>query len=115
MALKKIMAFVVSIVFLFCAWTRVLAQDDRYRGWHMGPDMMYGWGMGWFGGIFFLVFWILVIVGMVFLIRWLIHASKGHSEVRSSGSRALEILKERYARGEIEKAEFEEKKKDLGY
>jgi putative membrane protein len=39
--------------------------------------------------------------------------SKGHSESQS-GSRAIEILKERYARGEIDKQEFEEKKKDLG-
>ena len=112
---KKIMTFMVGIVFLFCAWTGVLAQDDRYRGWQMGPDMMYGWGMGWMGGIFMLIFWILVIVGMVFLIKWLIHMSRGHSEVRPGSSSALEILRERYARGDIDKAEFEEKKKDLGY
>lgn len=112
---KRIITFVAGIVFLFCGWNKVLAQGSEYRGWHMGPDMMFGWGMGWFGAILFLIFWILVIVGMVFLIKWLIHMSKGHSEVRSSGSRALEILKERYAKGEIQKAEFEEKKKDLGY
>jgi putative membrane protein len=39
----------------------------------MGPGMMGEWGMGWFGGLFALIFWILVIVGLVFLIRWLIH------------------------------------------
>ena len=115
MLFKKKMAFAAGIVFLFCAWTEVFAQGYGYRGWHMGPDTMYGWGMGWFGSIFSLIFWILVIVGMVFLIRWLIHMSKGHPELKQSGSRALEILKERYARGEIEKQEFEEKKKDLGY
>ena len=115
MLFKKKMAFAAGIVFLFCGWPEVFAQGDRYRDWRMGPDMMYGWGMGWFGGIFSLIFWILVIVGMVLLIRWLIHMSKGHSEPGPSGSKALEILRERYARGEIEKQEFEEKKKDLGY
>ena len=110
---KKTTTCMVGIVFLFCTWTRVFAQDDRYRGWHMGPDMMYGWGMGWMGGIFILTFWILVIIGMVFLVKWLMHISKGQSDVRTSGFRALEILKERYARGEIDKAEFDEKKKDL--
>jgi putative membrane protein len=114
MLVKKKVAFAAGMVFLFYAWTEVLAQGGRYGNWPMGPGTMYGWGMGWFGGIFSLIFWILLIVGMVFLIRWLIHMSKGHSESQS-GSRAIEILKERYARGEIDKQEFEEKKKDLGH
>ena len=78
----------------------------------MGPGMMGGWGMGWFGSIFMLVLSVLVIVGLVFLIRWLIQTTKGGAEV-TRGSRALDILKERYARGEINKEEFEEKKRDL--
>ena len=110
---RRIITFVAGIVFLFCRWNKVLAQGGEYRGWHMGPDMMYGWGMGWFGGIFSLIFWILVIVGMVFLIKWLIQStSRGHTG-NAGGNRALEILKERYARGEIDKAEFETKKTDL--
>lgn len=79
----------------------------------MGPGAMGGWGMGWFGGIFGVIFWILVIVGLVFLIKWLIRMSKGGFDVRDSGSRALDILRERYAKGEIDKEEFEQKKKDL--
>jgi putative membrane protein len=59
------------------------------------------------------IFWILVIVGIIFLIRWLIHSTKGGAAGTQSGSGAIEILKERYARGEINKEEFEEKKKDL--
>jgi putative membrane protein len=98
----------------------LLAQSEssaQWRGpgdWPMGPGMMGGWGMGWFGGVFMIAFWILVIVGLVFLIKWLIHMSKGHTVVRHSGTRALDILRERYAKGEIEREEFEEKKKDLG-
>ena len=81
----------------------------------MGPGMMGDWGMGWFGGIFAMIFWVLVIVGLVFLIKWLVQMSKGGADPRPSGSRALNILKERYARGEIDKEEFEEKKRVLGY
>ncbi|PKN61718.1 MAG: electron transporter RnfE [Deltaproteobacteria bacterium HGW-Deltaproteobacteria-15] len=75
---------------------------------------MMDWGMGWFGGIFMLIFWILVIIGLVFLIKWLVQNTRaGSSSPRSESSRALDILKERYARGEIDKQEFEEKKRDL--
>lgn len=86
-----------------------------YGGWHMGPGMMDGWGMGWFGMIFNIAFWILILVGLVFLIRWLVHAGRDRSGSVSGGggSRALEILKERYARGEIDKPQYESMKKDL--
>lgn len=91
------------------------------QGWGMHPGMMggygSGWGMGWFGMIFMLVFWVLVIVAIVYLIRWLAVSSRTggregrHLEMHKDS--ALEILKRRYARGEINKEEFEEKRKVL--
>ncbi|MBN1850514.1 MAG: SHOCT domain-containing protein [Deltaproteobacteria bacterium] len=76
--------------------------------------MMGDWGLGWFGGIFMIIFWVLIIIGLVFLIKWLIHGTRGESDSQHKRpSNAMEILKERYARGEIDKQEFEEKKKDL--
>jgi putative membrane protein len=103
----------VSFIVIFPA-NDALAQGGRYanEGWHMGPGMMGGWGMGWFGGIFMIVFWILILVGLVFLIKWVVQ-STGRGKSEGSGVRVLDILKERYARGEINKAEFEEMRKDL--
>jgi len=72
----------------------------------------YGWGagnmMGWFGGgIVMIVFWALFIALIVWVVREI-----GDKNSRSS-SNALDILKERYAKGEISKEEFESKKKDI--
>ena len=93
-----------------------LAQWRGYEGygWHMGPGMMgWGYGTGWIWHILMIAFWIAVIVGIIFLIRWfVISAGTGGRAARSEDS-PLEILKRRYARGEIDKKEFEEKKKDL--
>jgi putative membrane protein len=79
----------------------------------MGPGMMGNWGMGWFGMIFMMIFWVLVIVGLVLLIKWLIQTTSNGKGSEQTGSRAIDILKERYARGEIDRDEFESKKKDL--
>ena len=55
------------------------------------------------------LFWALVIIGLVVGIRWLL--GRGRRDERPNT--ALEILRQRYARGEINKEEFEAKKKDL--
>jgi len=75
----------------------------------MPYGMMDGYGMGYGIGIIGLIFWILVIIGLVLLIKYLWESGGAKREQES----ALEILKKRYARGEISKEEFEEKKKDL--
>jgi len=70
-----------------------------------------GWGMG-FGGIFMILFWVVIIVAVVMLVKWLAGGSSRIDLPREKS--ALDILKERYARGEIGKEEFEQKKRDLG-
>ncbi len=71
--------------------------------------------MGWLSVLLIGLFWIAVIVAILFLIRWLIVSARHRSREAGPTDSALEILKIRYAKGEINKEEFEQKKKDLGY
>ena len=66
----------------------------------------HGWGMGWW--------WIIGLIIVVAVI-WMVIKSKNTNRNANmpSGKSAFDILKERYARGEIDKKEFEERKKDL--
>ncbi len=71
---------------------------------------MDGWGMG-FGGIGMILFWVLIIVGIVVLTKWLADGPRGSDSPREKS--ALDILKEHYARGDISREEFERKRRDL--
>ncbi len=88
------------------------AQGERPAGWGAGPGMM-GWGiLPWLNPIMMLMFWVAIILGIIFFIRWQVDSRVGSRSPKSEDS-PLDILKKRYARGEIGKEEFEEKKKDL--
>jgi putative membrane protein len=85
----------------------VFAQERYYEWrWQMHPMWWGVWGIGMMLMMF--LFWLLVVAALVIGIRWLV--GKGKSQ---RSDRALEILRERYARGEINKDEFEAKQKDL--
>jgi putative membrane protein len=68
----------------------------------------YGWGMG-FGWLFMVLFWALVILGVVYIFKMVSERSRPAEK----GETALDILKKRYAKGEITKEEFERMKDDL--
>lgn len=70
----------------------------------------FGWGMG-LGWIFMILFWGLVILGIVAIVKWLMGSSRTTDMLPPKTAR--QILEERYARGEINREEFEQKKRDL--
>ena len=80
----------------------------------------HGFGRGWmmFGGLMMLLFWVVLIVAAILIVRAILSSntrlrSGSNGSLPSTGNRALEILKERYARGEISKAEYEQMREDL--
>lgn len=76
--------------------------------------MMWGsWGIGMM--LMMLLFWVAIIAGIVLLIRWRVTAghSGGATDVTHHTDTALDILKKRYARGEITQQECEDMRHDL--
>jgi len=67
--------------------------------------MMFGGGM--------ILTWGIILVGLFFLVKYLIEQNRSESVSRSNKS-ALQILQERYAKGEIDHEQFESIRKDLG-
>lgn len=86
------------------------ALADPGDGWNDGYGHMMGWGggFGFFGGFMMLVFWGVIIALIVLAVRWL-------SEGAKSGPRsdALDVLRQRFAKGEIDEEEFARRKKAL--
>lgn len=115
-----LVAVTISSVVLAPAWVSAQqpqTEPDRYAyGQHM---RMMDWDGGWYGMILGPLFMILVLAVPIALAVILARGLGGpwHGTPPSyhphSGSTALEVLKKRYARGEIDKAEFEERRRVL--
>lgn len=80
-----------------------------YGGNWFGMD----YGMGVFGWLGMILFWVLLIAVAVGVLRWLSGERGQGRGTGEKGKSALTILEERYARGEIDKQEFDQKRKDL--
>jgi len=107
--MKPIQILFTTITLL--AGTPALAQPGEDGGWmwHSG----WGWGgMIFGGGLLMVAFWAVVIVLIVLLVRWLGGSAATHHPDQARPT-ALDILRERYARGEIDKEEYEERRRTL--
>jgi putative membrane protein len=94
------------------------AAETPAEPYAWGPHMMWSWGWGWYGMIFgplFMILWLAVVIAVaVLLVRWLGGPWQTTAPPQAPAPRApLDILKERYARGEIDKEEFEERRRVL--
>lgn len=87
------------------------AQTYERPGWGHSWD----WGLGgmMFGGVMMIVFWGVIILLIVLAVRWLGDGPSHGMAPPGSRNKALDILQERFARGEIDKAEFDERKRLL--
>lgn len=110
--LGQLLAWKTALLAVFgltgAAWAQ---QSPQYPGPHMWNSGWYGW---FFGPIMMIVFIAVAVTVVVLLVRWL--GGVGHGSVPhvSTGKTPLDILKERFARGEIDKEEYEERRKILG-
>lgn len=97
------------------AWAQ---QEPPGRGYGYGPHMMWGgdWGFGMLlGPIFWVLLLVAVFAAVILLVRWIGGPGPGHLHHQMPSHRApLDILKERFARGEIDKEEYEERRRVLG-
>ena len=105
---KMLMALAVTLAPL-----PALAQASVERLGYGHGEWDFGWGHMLFGGLMMIAFWGGLILLIVFVVRWLGRGPSHGNGASPPGARGLEILQERYARGEIDKAEYEERKQLL--
>jgi putative membrane protein len=77
---------------------------------------MHGWGDGFWIGPFNMILWLVILVLVVAAVAWWINNRSATGETRAlqqSRSPALEALEQRYARGEIGREEYLQKKQDI--
>ncbi len=109
MGLKSLSAVSAGICGAFLSPASALAQQQGGRYDYWSPHMM--WGGGFIGGWFMIIFWILVIVAIFLGIKWAVNSGGSQGGARKES--ALDVLKRRYASGEIDRDQFLAMKKDL--
>ena len=86
-------------------------QGDTFGYGHGWDGGMHGGAYGWFMAPMFLLFMVVLVVAAVLVFRWIAGPSAAHGH--PPGKSALDILKDRFARGEIDTAEYEDWRKIL--
>ena len=97
-----------AVIILALAFSYACAPRWPMHHWD-GPDMM-GYGFG-YGGMFM---WLIFLVVLAVAIYFIVVVAKNKNLGGHAPETPLEILKKRYAKGEITKEEFDRMKKDLG-
>lgn len=114
--------FVSRFMGLVWAVILVLSEEGAAFAWRTGPFAAWGPGVcpffggwtGWWPGMIMnILLWILIAGGIIYLVRRLFTGPKTEPSTPCETSRAMEILKERYARGEITVEEFQTMKSHL--
>ena len=75
--------------------------------------MMGGWGGFGLGWVFMVLWWVVILALVVGLIRWLFTGHANSSESRPVDKKHMDILKERYARGDIDRETYERMRREL--
>lgn len=93
-------------------WTGTAIADPGFMGYggYGGYGGLMGGGHGLFAGLAMLVFWVAVIALVVYAVRWFTEGRRPGAGRRND---ALDILRDRFARGEIDEDEFKRRKAAL--
>lgn len=105
---KQRLNYLAPTVGALIAASPAFSDTERYGNGYRGHMWDGGWGI--FGAGSMTLFWVLVIVLVIVAVRWL--SQQGQASGNPGGN-ALRTLEERLAKGEIDVAEFEERKKAL--
>lgn len=104
---KSALAVPITFGVPMSAWAQA---GSPYYGPHTWDGGWHGW---FFGPIMMIVFFAVAITLVVLLVRWLTGGAQNKVPPSSPGKSPTDILKERFARGEIDKEEFEERRQVL--
>lgn len=111
--MKRTMAFLAALpLSTNVAAAQSTAPTQTWpENWYGGYNhMMWGNGYGMAGGLMMLVFWGAIIALIVFAIRWF---DGGSGSARAQRKEALDVLRHRFAKGEIDEDEFRSRKAAL--
>ncbi len=110
MARLKAALFVFPSAFVSLP-TLAQAPADRPGYWHSGWD--WGWGHMFFGSLMMILFWGGIVLLIILAVRWIGGGPTHRHAPLAARKTPIDILQERFARGEIDKDEFEERKRLL--
>lgn len=109
MSLNKLTKKLIVLILFLGLTIDTAFANWPYQGMMGGGDLMMGAGMGWM----MFLYWGMVLGILILVIRWVLNLTQRGNQSSTMPRTAFQILQERYARGEIDEAEFEFKKQIL--